>query len=188
MASTREKITASVRPPRRKLADAIRVLSMDAVEQAGCGHPGMPMGMADIAEVLWNDFLRHNPANPANQPQPANPNPPATPAQRTGKGELCSRARARTFVCWERSDHPPIHVPSGASSQLWAAESTDYASAAQSVKGGVARPSSRGVSGSSHPPKASSPSSAASVSRRVPSLRNDPPPVQQGDPKKGGHG
>ena len=65
MASTREKITASVRPPRRKLADAIRVLSMDAVEQAGCGHPGMPMGMADIAEVLWNDVLRHNPRNPS---------------------------------------------------------------------------------------------------------------------------
>ncbi len=38
---------------------------MDAVQQANCGHPGMPMGMADIAEVLWNDFLRHNPANPA---------------------------------------------------------------------------------------------------------------------------
>ncbi len=65
MASTREKITASVRPPRRKLADAIRVLAMDAVERAGCGHPGMPMGMADIAEVLWNDVLRHNPRNPS---------------------------------------------------------------------------------------------------------------------------
>ena len=64
MASTGENITASVRPPRRKLADAIRVLSMDAVEQAGCGHPGMPMGMADIAEVLWNDYLSHNPSNP----------------------------------------------------------------------------------------------------------------------------
>ncbi len=57
-------MTATVRPPRRKLADAIRVLSMDAVEQAGCGHPGMPMGMADIAEVLWNDYLNHNPNNP----------------------------------------------------------------------------------------------------------------------------
>ncbi|MFL2545778.1 MAG: transketolase [Candidatus Rariloculaceae bacterium] len=64
MATTGEKITASVRPTRRKLADAIRVLSMDAVEQAGCGHPGMPMGMADIAEVLWNDYLSHNPGNP----------------------------------------------------------------------------------------------------------------------------
>jgi len=50
---------------RRKLANAIRVLSLDAVEQAKSGHPGMPMGMADIAEVLWNDYLRHNPANPA---------------------------------------------------------------------------------------------------------------------------
>jgi len=49
---------------RRKLADALRVLAMDAVQQARSGHPGMPMGMADIAEVLWNDFLRHNPANP----------------------------------------------------------------------------------------------------------------------------
>jgi transketolase len=64
VASTKENITAPVRPPRRKLADAIRVLSMDAVQQAGCGHPGMPMGMADIAEVLWNDFLHHNPGNP----------------------------------------------------------------------------------------------------------------------------
>ncbi len=50
---------------RRRLASAVRVLSLDAVEQAGSGHPGMPMGMADIAEVLWNDFLRHNPGNPA---------------------------------------------------------------------------------------------------------------------------
>ena len=51
-------------PSRRELANAIRVLSMDAVEKAKSGHPGMPMGMADIAEVLWNDFLHHNPANP----------------------------------------------------------------------------------------------------------------------------
>ena len=49
---------------RRELANAIRVLSMDAVQRAGSGHPGTPMGMADIAEVLWNDFLRHNPSNP----------------------------------------------------------------------------------------------------------------------------
>ena len=49
---------------RRELANAIRALSMDAVQRAGCGHPGAPLGMADIAEVLWNDFLRHNPANP----------------------------------------------------------------------------------------------------------------------------
>jgi transketolase len=50
---------------RRELANAIRALSMDAVQRANSGHPGMPMGMADIAEVLWNDFLRHNPANPS---------------------------------------------------------------------------------------------------------------------------
>src|SRR6056297_325804 len=49
---------------RSELANAIRALSMDAVQQANSGHPGAPMGMADIAEVLWNDFLRHNPANP----------------------------------------------------------------------------------------------------------------------------
>ncbi|MBN2678845.1 MAG: transketolase [Acidithiobacillaceae bacterium] len=49
---------------RTDLANAIRVLAMDAVEKANSGHPGMPMGMADIAEVLWNDFLVHNPANP----------------------------------------------------------------------------------------------------------------------------
>lgn len=51
-------------PSRRDLANAIRALSMDAVEAAKSGHPGMPMGMADMAEVLWNDFLKHNPANP----------------------------------------------------------------------------------------------------------------------------
>ena len=51
-------------PTRRELANAIRALSMDAVEKANSGHPGMPMGMADIAEVLWNDFMHHNPANP----------------------------------------------------------------------------------------------------------------------------
>ena len=49
---------------RQQLANAIRVLSADAVQQAKSGHPGAPMGMADIAEVLWNDFLVHNPANP----------------------------------------------------------------------------------------------------------------------------
>ena len=49
---------------RRDLANAIRALSMDAVQKAKSGHPGMPMGMADIAEVLWNHNLRHNPANP----------------------------------------------------------------------------------------------------------------------------
>ncbi|MGH8427879.1 MAG: transketolase [Gammaproteobacteria bacterium] len=51
-------------PTRRELANAIRALAMDAVQKADSGHPGMPMGMADIAEVLFNDFLRHSPANP----------------------------------------------------------------------------------------------------------------------------
>lgn len=49
---------------RRHLANAIRALSMDAVQQANSGHPGAPMGMADIAEVLWRDYLKHNPNNP----------------------------------------------------------------------------------------------------------------------------
>uniref|UniRef100_Q0HRM2 Transketolase n=1 Tax=Shewanella sp. (strain MR-7) TaxID=60481 RepID=Q0HRM2_SHESR len=49
---------------RKVLANAIRALSMDAVQKANSGHPGAPMGMADIAEVLWNDFLKHNPNNP----------------------------------------------------------------------------------------------------------------------------
>ena len=51
-------------PTRKELANAIRFLSMDAVEKAKSGHPGAPLGMADMAEVLWNDFLKHNPANP----------------------------------------------------------------------------------------------------------------------------
>ena len=51
-------------PSRKELANAIRALSMDAVQKANSGHPGAPLGMADIAEVLWNDFLKHNPANP----------------------------------------------------------------------------------------------------------------------------
>ena len=49
---------------RKELANAIRALSMDAVQKANSGHPGAPMGMADIAEVLWNDFMHHNPTNP----------------------------------------------------------------------------------------------------------------------------
>jgi transketolase len=55
--------TAAV--PSTELANAIRALAMDAVQKANSGHPGMPMGMAEIAEVLWRRFLRHNPANPA---------------------------------------------------------------------------------------------------------------------------
>ena len=51
-------------PTRRQLANAIRALSMDAVQKANSGHPGMPMGMADIAQVLWADHLKHNPSNP----------------------------------------------------------------------------------------------------------------------------
>jgi transketolase len=58
---TRENLMSS----RRELANAIRALSMDAVQKANSGHPGMPMGMADIAEVLWRDVLKHNPNNPA---------------------------------------------------------------------------------------------------------------------------
>ncbi|HDH08098.1 MAG TPA: transketolase, partial [Gammaproteobacteria bacterium] len=49
---------------RRKLANGIRALAMDAVQKANSGHPGAPMGMADIAEVLYNDFMNHNPLNP----------------------------------------------------------------------------------------------------------------------------
>jgi transketolase len=51
-------------PTRFELANAIRALAMDAVQRANSGHPGMPMGMADIAEVLWNDYLSHDPADP----------------------------------------------------------------------------------------------------------------------------
>ncbi|MDH3450782.1 MAG: transketolase [Gammaproteobacteria bacterium] len=61
---TQPDATAGTFLSRRELANAIRALSMDAVQKANSGHPGMPMGMADIAEVLWNDYLRHNPGNP----------------------------------------------------------------------------------------------------------------------------
>ncbi|MFT5812918.1 MAG: transketolase [Psychroserpens sp.] len=57
-------ITGAIMPSRQQLANAIRVLSMDAVQKAKSGHPGAPMGMADIAEVLWRDFLKHNPSDP----------------------------------------------------------------------------------------------------------------------------
>jgi transketolase len=52
-------------PSRRELANAVRLLSLDAIQEAKSGHPGAPMGMADIAEVLWNDYLVHNPSDPA---------------------------------------------------------------------------------------------------------------------------
>jgi len=58
------KESSAGKPARRDLANAIRALSMDAVQAANSGHPGAPMGMADMAEVLWNDYLQHNPANP----------------------------------------------------------------------------------------------------------------------------
>ena len=64
MTTQSSSTSSAARPSRRELANAVRALSMDAVQAANSGHPGMPMGMADIAEVLWNDFLRHNPANP----------------------------------------------------------------------------------------------------------------------------
>jgi transketolase len=49
---------------RFELANAVRVLAMDAVQAANSGHPGAPMGLADVAEVLWRDFLKHNPSDP----------------------------------------------------------------------------------------------------------------------------
>lgn len=58
------EVNALDQAERRRLADAVRVLAMDAVQKAASGHPGMPMGMADIAEVLWRQFLKHNPADP----------------------------------------------------------------------------------------------------------------------------
>ena len=59
-----EPQAAAGQPSRRHLANAVRALSMDAVQAANSGHPGAPMGMADIAEVLWRDYLKHNPGNP----------------------------------------------------------------------------------------------------------------------------
>ena len=66
------QIAAAVKQPEpladtahKDMANAIRALAMDAVEQAKSGHPGMPMGMADVATVLWSQFLRFDPENPA---------------------------------------------------------------------------------------------------------------------------
>ena len=64
MPQANRRSTVAGQPARRDLANAIRALSMDAVQAANSGHPGMQMGMADIAEVLWNDYLRHSPGNP----------------------------------------------------------------------------------------------------------------------------
>ncbi len=64
MSSSAKSTSIEASPSRRDLANAVRALSMDAVQAANSGHPGMPMGMADIAEVLFSDFLKHNPANP----------------------------------------------------------------------------------------------------------------------------
>lgn len=51
-------------PTRRQCANALRILAVDAIEKARSGHPGAPLGMADMAEALWRHVLRHNPANP----------------------------------------------------------------------------------------------------------------------------
>jgi transketolase len=59
-----DALEANLTVDRRTLANAIRVLAIDGVEAAGCGHPGAPMGMADIAQVLWSDHLKHDPADP----------------------------------------------------------------------------------------------------------------------------
>jgi transketolase len=67
MTDTTSPARDTARPERRLLANAVRFLSIDAVQQANSGHPGMPMGMADIAEVLWNDCCgttRPTPAGP----------------------------------------------------------------------------------------------------------------------------
>jgi transketolase len=64
MSQETSRTASAAEPLRRDLANAIRALSMDAVQAANSGHPGAPMGMADIAEVLWNDYLKHNPGNP----------------------------------------------------------------------------------------------------------------------------
>ena len=98
-------------PTRRQLANAIRFLSMDAVQKAKSGHPGAPMGMADIAEVLWRDFMNHNPTNPkwADRPQVAthlgrkNPGPPGIWLC-TGRGNYHRAARSRYHQCGGNGD------------------------------------------------------------------------------------
>src|SRR5512143_3850356 len=63
-ADTTHESRTSMPAPLKIMADAIRVLSLDAVERAGCGHPGMPMGMADVATVLWTRFLKYDAGRP----------------------------------------------------------------------------------------------------------------------------
>ena len=58
------EVSSTLVSTRRELANAIRALAMDAVQRANSGHPGAPMGMADIAQVLWSEVLKHNPGNP----------------------------------------------------------------------------------------------------------------------------
>jgi len=83
--------------PRAELANAIRALAMDAVQQANSGHPGMPMGMAEIAEVLWNRHLRHNPGNPAW----ADRDQPYKPKGGTGVGV---RLLTQMLLEWQATD------------------------------------------------------------------------------------
>ena len=64
MSAEIKKNPAETGAERRDVVNVIRALAMDAVQKANSGHPGMPMGMAEIAEVLWRRHLRHNPANP----------------------------------------------------------------------------------------------------------------------------
>src|ERR1700759_1350864 len=63
-AAPEQNVTPAQPVTPKRMADLIRALAMDAVQKANSGHPGMPMGMAEIAEVLWRRHLRHNPANP----------------------------------------------------------------------------------------------------------------------------
>ena len=79
---------------RRDFANAIRALAMDAVQQANSGHPGAPMGMADIAEVLWRGMLKHNPGNPRwfNRPNASTRNP--QPFSRIPRATMTNRTAA----------------------------------------------------------------------------------------------
>ena len=96
---------------RRQLANAIRALSMDAVQKAKSGHPGAPMGMADIAEVLWNDFLQHNPQDPkwAGRQLEVILAPGRALDQLTGRPRVIAAAELRSFDAYlaaMRDDRP----------------------------------------------------------------------------------